>query len=106
MGKRRLTDRQRRHIQEKRLARAGTELSTQEEDSLGAEQEGLVVTRFGNTVDVEDGDGRVVRCKLRKNIGELVCGDKVIWQAESDSAGIINAVYIFNIGYVAFLVIN
>lgn len=96
MGKRRLTDRQRRHtqrIQEKRKARAESALiNSLEDDVLGNEQEGLVVTRFGKTVDVESSEGKIVRCKLRQNIGELVCGDKVVWQAESDESGIITAV--------------
>ncbi len=95
MGKRKLTHRQRRHterIQQKRLARAEAESTKLDDSALGPEQEGLVVTRFGKTVDIEAEDGTIVRCKLRQNIGELVCGDKVIWQAESEESGVISAV--------------
>ncbi len=94
MGKRKLTHNQRRHtqrIQEKRLERAAKQENI-ENVSLGTEQQGLVVTRFGKTVDVEGADGEMVRCKLRQNIGELVCGDRVIWQAENETSGVICAV--------------
>ncbi|MCF6218002.1 MAG: small ribosomal subunit biogenesis GTPase RsgA [Gammaproteobacteria bacterium] len=94
MSKRKLTHNQRRHtqrIQEKRLERAAKQES-REETTLGTEQKGLVVTRFGKTVDVEGADGEIVRCKLRQNIGELVCGDRVIWQAENETSGVICAV--------------
>jgi len=95
MGKRKLTNNQQRHtqrIQEKRRARATAEGENIPHSNLGAEQEGLVVTRFGKTVDVEDKQGKTVRCKIRQNMGELVCGDKVIWQAENDDSGVICAV--------------
>ncbi len=94
MGRRKLTDNQRRHtqrIQEKRLERAAKQ-ENGENVTLGTEQQGLVVTRFGKTVDVEGADGEIIRCKLRQNIGELVCGDRVIWQAESETSGVICAI--------------
>lgn len=95
MGKRKLTDNQQRHtqrIQERRRARAASKEQEIRPTALGPEQEGLVITRFGKTVDVESVERKIVRCKVRQNIGELVCGDKVIWQAESDDSGVICAV--------------
>lgn len=95
MGKRKLTKNQHRHtqrIQERRLERAAKKAEHIDDAALGSEQQGLVVTRFGKTVDVENSDGNIVRCKLRQNIGELVCGDRVIWQAENETSGVICAV--------------
>ncbi len=95
MAKRKLTHNQQRHtqrIQEKRRARAAQAVESSDHSRLGSEQEGLVVTRYGKTIDVENSEGKLIRCKMRQNIGELVCGDKVIWQTEGETSGIISAV--------------
>ena len=79
---RRLTEQQRRriamHQTRRRHAVDGGE--TLDESQLGAEQTVLVITHYGNQVDVEttDGTARVVRCFLRANLEALVTGDDVI----------------------------
>jgi ribosome biogenesis GTPase len=94
MAKRKLTHRQRRQTeqqQQQRLKRAEQSPVEDSNAQLGPEQQGLVVARYGKTIDVEGDNGDVVRCKLRQNIGELVCGDQVIWQLANDGTGVIIA---------------
>ncbi|MEW5755514.1 MAG: small ribosomal subunit biogenesis GTPase RsgA [Pseudomonadota bacterium] len=97
MSRRRLSTRQRRHVdklQADRLARAQDKQSMLSEDELGPlgeEQEGLVVSRYGKTVDVEGSDGQVYRCQIRQHLHDLVCGDRVIWQAAPDGTGVVVA---------------
>lgn len=53
--------------------------------TLGPEQEGLIISHFGRSVDVEaleaPEEGQVHRCHLRANLGPLVTGDRVVWRA-------------------------
>lgn len=53
-------------------------------DTLGPEQKGLVITHFGQQLDIEalEGEhaGRVFRCFQRSNLEPLVSGDEVAWQ--------------------------
>ena len=48
--------------------------------TLAAIDEGRVVSRFGEQADVEQADGSVVRCAIRKTLEKVVCGDRVQWQ--------------------------
>lgn len=41
---------------------------------------GLVITRYGAGLEVEDPFGRSHRCTARKRCGDLVCGDRVRWR--------------------------
>jgi ribosome biogenesis GTPase len=70
--KRRLTDQQNRRI---RSAKKEKEL-----DVLGEEQKGLVVSHFGNTLEIES-ENRRFRCHARQNLGQIVVGDRVIFCA-------------------------
>jgi ribosome biogenesis GTPase / thiamine phosphate phosphatase len=58
--------------------------ATLEHTSLGTEQRGLVISHFGQQLDIEalDGDlaGQRFRCFQRSNLEPLVTGDEVIWQ--------------------------
>lgn len=86
---------------EKRLNRDNGEKSTPElqDSSLGAEQNGTVISRFGQHADIETQDGQIVRCNIRRTINSLVTGDKVVVrlaiesQANSGIAGIVEAVH-------------
>ncbi len=88
MAKRRISDQQQRrikNIQKKRREKASKN-QQQKSDSLcqqglGPEQSGLIITNYGQTLLVEDKDKKLHRCVARQNMGALVCGDKVIWQA-------------------------
>ncbi|MBI3772599.1 MAG: small ribosomal subunit biogenesis GTPase RsgA [Gammaproteobacteria bacterium] len=50
---------------------------------------GLVVTRYGHSIDVEDEQGRVFRCAVRRKLGDVICGDRVVWQPTTNEDGVI-----------------
>lgn len=62
--------------------------------AVGLERRGLVISHFGQQLDIEalDGDdcGTVYRCFQRSNIDALVTGDEVIWQP-GESSGVVVA---------------
>jgi ribosome biogenesis GTPase len=95
MAKRRLTRRQKDRIgkiQEERRQR----LAERAERTLaGAPPErprrGRVVTRHGGHLAVADEAGALVHCLFRQNLGQLVCGDEVVWQATGASGGVVTA---------------
>lgn len=51
---------------------------------------GLVISRYGKQADVETSDGAVFRCHLRRNLGDLVTGDRVALQREGEGAVIVS----------------
>ncbi|MGA0806386.1 MAG: small ribosomal subunit biogenesis GTPase RsgA [Pseudohongiellaceae bacterium] len=75
MMKKHLSQRQRSRIQHKQEALA---------DLDGPERQGLVISHYGQQLDIEarDGDdsGSIHRCFQRSNLDALVCGDQVIWR--------------------------
>lgn len=60
-------------------------------------QDGVVISRFGMHADVEDNDGKVHRCDIRRTLLSLVTGDRVIWRPgkkdNREAKGIIEAVH-------------
>lgn len=52
-------------------------------------KQGLVISYFGNSVAVEDPDGQVFQCHLRRNQALPVVGDRVEWQLEKSNTGVI-----------------
>lgn len=96
MSKRKLTDHQNRHIlriQQARLDRAKKLPITEDLPSqLGPEQAGQVIANFGATLLVENEARRVFRCAARSNLGAIVCGDRVVWQANGAEEGVISAI--------------
>jgi ribosome biogenesis GTPase len=62
--------------------------------TLGKDQKGIVISNFGQQLDIEalegEDQGKVFRCFQRSNIDSLVTGDYVIWQA-GDPVGVITA---------------
>ncbi|MEJ2347103.1 MAG: small ribosomal subunit biogenesis GTPase RsgA [Gammaproteobacteria bacterium] len=95
--KRRLTKRQKariRSIQHKRAKRAIAHSHAAEsvpEQRLGPEQPGLVISHHGATVMVEGAAGALWRCSVRRNLGSLVCGDRVAWQPADEREGVVVA---------------
>lgn len=88
MAKNKLTRRQKwriQKIQEERTARiAGKDAIIEQQfsdEQLGHEQEGLVISHFGQTLDIEDNNGKMTRCFIRSHLGSLVTGDRVTWRA-------------------------
>lgn len=68
-----------------------------QDDELGTPQQGVIISRFGQHADVEDSQGDIFRCNLRRSINSLVCGDKVLWRLGKETqhsiTGIIEAVH-------------
>jgi ribosome biogenesis GTPase len=66
-------------------------------DSLENSQEtladGLVITRFSKHVLIEDKEGNRIHCSIRPNLEILVAGDRVIWQAEGETQGVVVSIY-------------
>lgn len=90
MSKRKLTKQQQWRvdkIQEERKARAqkrsDRDEAPQQNSELGAEQSGLVISRFGTQADVEALEGplkgQLQRCYIRSHLEGLVTGDEVVW---------------------------
>lgn len=52
-------------------------------------QTGLLIAHHGSTVEIEDAQGRILRCALRQNREPLVVGDQVIYQQENNSMVVI-----------------
>lgn len=64
---------------------------------LGPAQEGLVISRFGKHADIEDEQGQIHRCNLRRTLESVVTGDRVVWRAGNDAlhgiSGVVEAVH-------------
>ncbi len=96
MARRRLSERQKARIariHERRREHA----AAQAENALaeGAESDqhsGRVVVRHGRSLLIRADDGTQVHGMFRANLGEVVCGDRVIWQAAADNEGVVVAV--------------
>lgn len=97
MSKRKISRQQRwriEKIQAERSERA-TRRQNQIEDAigegkLGEEQYGLIVSHFGQQVEVEGRDGQSQRCHVRSQVGDLVTGDEVVWR-EGNPTGAVEA---------------
>ncbi len=103
MAKRRLSPRQIdriKNIQQQRRQRAQDKAEeVLKSSSLGPEQTGRVITNYGKSLIVEDHDGNLHRCIPRQNLGNIVCGDEIVWQApqqnqdaENRESGVVTAV--------------
>jgi len=101
MAKKRINDQQQRRIKNIQQKRREKVADNQQEKSdklsqqgLGAEQSGLVITNYGRALIVEDKEKKLHRCVARRNLGALVCGDQVIWQAAlaDNNEGVVVAV--------------
>ena len=63
-----------------------------DEQLLLAPEPGLVLSRFGQHADVEDAQGSVIRCSMRRTISSVVTGDKVLWRRSTQATGSIDGV--------------
>lgn len=52
---------------------------------------GQVIVRHGRSLLLRTNDGRQVHAMFRANLGEVVCGDEVLWQATDDGKGVVVA---------------
>ncbi|HEY3698209.1 MAG TPA: small ribosomal subunit biogenesis GTPase RsgA [Spongiibacteraceae bacterium] len=96
MTKRKLTQRQTARVRSQQRVRVERLQQPNEinDDDLGPEQQGLIISHFGRQVEIEalEGElcGTLQRCHLRANLEALVTGDRVVWRAGS-SGGVIVA---------------
>lgn len=96
--KTKLTIQQKRQVSNNRVRRMAAKRPASELDDnqLGEQQAGKVIGRFGKHADVEDLQGKIHRCHMRRTIGSVVCGDNVLFRPGKDLtlnvAGVIEAV--------------
>lgn len=86
MSKRRITIQQQRRIHEKQNRHRGDHGST-------AQSTGLVITRFGQSAEIETDDLQLIQCAIRANLNDVVTGDRVTYQLENETQGVILSVY-------------
>lgn len=63
------------------------------ENNHDALADGLVITRFGKQVEIEDNKGKRILCSIRPNLDTLVAGDRIIWQTEGKNQGVVVSLY-------------
>jgi len=85
MAKRKLTQQQKRRVDDKNRAPKVEKNIHNNASHLGEEQPGLVITSFGKRVLVEDKLGNNYSCAIRQHLGKLVAGDKVVWQTDLEA---------------------
>lgn len=94
--KKHLTQRQHERIaknEQRRLQRSEKKSSVVWDDELlHAPESGLVISRFGQHVDVEDQQGQIIRCNMRRTISSVVTGDRVSWCRSKQPTGSIDGV--------------
>jgi len=95
MARRKLTDQQRTRIakiqaqrRERAEAKAETALAR---NGHGEQFEGRVIVRHGQNLVVRTTDEQQIHCLFRQNLGEVACGDKVLWQATDGEQGVVVA---------------
>jgi ribosome biogenesis GTPase len=83
MAKRRLSHRQQQRIKTAQLAVDLNDVNN---------FQGMVISHHGGEVEVEPAnrENSNVACKLRTNLGSIVCGDQVIYQQQNDDPAIIS----------------
>lgn len=98
MTKRRLTQQQRGRIDRNQAMRErGVRKTVEESDAeaLGPQLNGLVICHFGQQLEIEctsgEHAGKIFRCFQRTNLPALATGDRVIWQADGESSGVVVA---------------
>jgi len=85
MAKRKLTQQQKRRVDDKNRTPKVEKITQNSASQLGEEQPGLVITSFGKRVLVEDKLGNNYSCAIRQHLGKLVAGDKVVWQTDLEA---------------------
>lgn len=88
-----------RSNQDKRLSSSRKKSRNVEwtDNQLGEQEQGLVISRYGQHADIEDSEGKVHRCNLRRAIGSIVTGDRVVWRKGNETfsgiSGVVEAVH-------------
>jgi ribosome biogenesis GTPase len=61
-------------------------------ESPSPRRSGLVIVNYGRAALVEDGAGCLYRCVARRNLRQVVSGDRVAWEPVGAREGVINAI--------------
>ncbi|MDR9498108.1 MAG: ribosome small subunit-dependent GTPase A [Hydrogenovibrio sp.] len=89
MAQRKLSKQQKRRLDQRRFK---TSENRPEDDPDAKEENGVVVTHHGRSVLIENAQQQLILCAVRQNLGKLVAGDRVCWQAEIESGtGVVTA---------------
>ena len=95
-----LTHRQKRQVAANRSKRLQDKHGDNKQSSLDESQlmSGVVTGRFGKHADVEDAEGNVSRCHIRRTVDSVVCGDKVLFSKgdDADSGSVRGVIEIVN----------
>lgn len=66
------------------------------DEQLGKSEDGVVISRFGQHVDIQSEHGEIFRCNIRRTVDSLVTGDEVLWRRGQEShsgiKGVVEAV--------------
>jgi ribosome biogenesis GTPase len=54
--------------------------------------QGIVIAAYRRYTLVKDLNNKLIRCQQRKSVGQVVCGDTVLWQVEDEDTGVITSV--------------
>ena len=96
MARRRLSKQQKARIariHDRRRERATTAAESVLSGAGETEQHtGRVVVRHGRSLMIRGEDGNQIHGMFRANLGEVVCGDRVVWQAAPNNEGVVVAV--------------
>ncbi|GAA4871497.1 small ribosomal subunit biogenesis GTPase RsgA [Ferrimonas pelagia] len=97
-GKKKLTKGQLRRVRDNRDKRLSKRKDPEwDNDALGPQIKGRIISRFGQHADVETMAGEVFRCNLRRTVGSIVVGDEVEWRQGNEAmagiSGIVEAVH-------------
>ncbi len=88
MSKRRINKQQQARIEKNQQNYQETK-----ESSIDTLADGLVISRFGKHVEIEDNDGKRILCSIRPNLDTIVAGDRIIWQPEGNNQGVVISLY-------------
>ncbi|MFI4918586.1 MAG: small ribosomal subunit biogenesis GTPase RsgA [Legionellales bacterium] len=88
MSKRRINKQQSARIE--KIQQTYHDMDVHDQNTLA---DGLVITRFSRHVELEDRQGKRMRCSIRPNLDILVAGDRVIWQMEGSNQGVVVSLY-------------
>ncbi|GAA0858707.1 small ribosomal subunit biogenesis GTPase RsgA [Aliiglaciecola litoralis] len=66
--------------------------SSHTDAQLGDSRPGVVVGRFGKHANVQDTEGNITKCHIRRTIGSVVCGDNVDFRPGVDATVTVNGV--------------
>lgn len=54
--------------------------------------QGVVIAAFRKHTLVKDSNNEIIKCQQRKSVGQVVCGDNVLWQHEDAETGVITSI--------------